>query len=272
MRHTSLLLASGLIMSACGTPAPSSNYVDATTPAPEAAPKPATTPATTIGASPVNETDPSTADEPALQETGDGFVFVWLRTGPATLSPEDSKAAFDGHFANMDRMAREGSLLVAGPLGDPRAEPDHRGIFIFDAPDVAGARELTKTDPAVVAGVFVFDAEPFRTEAPLRKLTRLEADAERDGVSGMRSYVIATCADVDAAGKAIESLVAEGLVFLSGELESNGVARALCVLDAEVVDDAREMLDYAGGGSDPGWIVSPWYGSKLIAQLPKLAR
>ena len=55
-------------------------------------------------------------------------------------------------MANIQRLAKEGKLTVAGPLqGNERS---YRGIFIFNVRTVDEARELVKTDPAIKAGIF----------------------------------------------------------------------------------------------------------------------
>ena len=53
------------------------------------------------------------------------------------------------HLKNIDRMAEEGTLVLAGPfLGDG----DLRGIYIFNVKSIEEARKLTNTDPAIQAG------------------------------------------------------------------------------------------------------------------------
>lgn len=79
-----------------------------------------------------------------------------LRRGPtwtATRTPAtDSIQA--GHMANINRMAQEGALLAAGPMGD---RGDLRGIFIFRPDSVAALRERVARDPAVRSGRLVLD-------------------------------------------------------------------------------------------------------------------
>jgi uncharacterized protein len=98
----------------------------------------------------------------AAQETPPGmpamsrYQFGLLRRGPswtATRTPAtDSIQA--GHMANIGRMAKEGVLLAAGPMGD---SGDLRGIFIFRADSIARLREQVAHDPAVQSGRLVLD-------------------------------------------------------------------------------------------------------------------
>ena len=62
------------------------------------------------------------------------------------------------HIANIERLHREGSLIMAGPMG---YDKDWRGIFILDAKDSATAASLVNTDPAVKAGRLRFELHPW---------------------------------------------------------------------------------------------------------------
>ncbi|MEZ4951001.1 MAG: YciI family protein [Saprospiraceae bacterium] len=50
---------------------------------------------------------------------------------------------------NINRMAEEGTLIVAGPFF---GNDDLRGIYIFDVRSIEEAEALTNTDPAIKAG------------------------------------------------------------------------------------------------------------------------
>lgn len=88
------------------------------------------------------------------------YVLVILRTGPNRVPDGDArKAMFAGHMANMDRLAKEGKLVLAGPFGDNDAQ--WRGLFLFAVDDIEEARELTATDPVIVEGEMVADFYPW---------------------------------------------------------------------------------------------------------------
>ena len=61
-------------------------------------------------------------------------VFLQLKTDSRSseVGKEESQKAFTGHFANMEKLADERKLLVAGPYGAPRRDPDLRGVYVFD--------------------------------------------------------------------------------------------------------------------------------------------
>ena len=58
---------------------------------------------------------------------------------------------FKGHFSNINRLAAEGKLALAGPLD---GVDGWRGLFIF-AVRHEEARRLTSTDPVISSGEMV---------------------------------------------------------------------------------------------------------------------
>ncbi len=86
------------------------------------------------------------------------YVFVILKTGEAEVNSKEKVAdIFRGHLDNINRLSKEGKLVVAGPLG--KNDKAYRGIYIFDVKTVEEAKELLKTDPAIESQLL--DAEIF---------------------------------------------------------------------------------------------------------------
>jgi uncharacterized protein YciI len=82
------------------------------------------------------------------------YVLVILKSGPARIENKELRdSLFRGHFSNMDKLAREGKLLTAGPFEDN--DNQYRGLFLFDVRTVGEAEELVKGDPTVTSGIFV---------------------------------------------------------------------------------------------------------------------
>jgi uncharacterized protein YciI len=90
------------------------------------------------------------ADERGMRH----YVLVILKTGPKRMPDgEARKEMFAGHFANIQRLAKAGKLVLAGPFGE---DPDQwRGLFVFAVPDIEAAKQLTATDPVIVNGEMV---------------------------------------------------------------------------------------------------------------------
>ncbi|HEU5162398.1 MAG TPA: YciI family protein [Thermoanaerobaculia bacterium] len=89
------------------------------------------------------------------------YVLCILKTGPndAEIKGDQRKEIFAGHFANINRLADEGKLAVAGPFG--KNDKSYRGLYIFNVATVEEAEALVVLDPAVKAGVFVADLTPW---------------------------------------------------------------------------------------------------------------
>ena len=61
-------------------------------------------------------------------------------------------------MANIQKLAGEGKLLLAGPFTDGG---DLRGIFVFRVGSTAEAQALAETDPAVRAGRLRLESHPW---------------------------------------------------------------------------------------------------------------
>jgi uncharacterized protein YciI len=86
------------------------------------------------------------ADENGMKR----YVLVILKTGVNNESDKrKSDSLFAGHMANINRLAEEGLLTVAGPLG--KNDRKYRGIFILNVKTIAEAKTLVQTDPAIKA-------------------------------------------------------------------------------------------------------------------------
>lgn len=82
------------------------------------------------------------------------YVLVVLKTGP-TRVPDGAarEAMFAGHFANIQRLADAGKLVLAGPFAQDPA--GWRGLFVLAVDSVDEARALVETDPVITQGEMV---------------------------------------------------------------------------------------------------------------------
>jgi uncharacterized protein YciI len=89
------------------------------------------------------------ADERGMRS----YVLVILKTGPKKIEDKAERAKiFEGHFANMGRLAAEKKLVVAGPLD---GKEGRRGIFVMATPDIEQAKAWVDTDPVITSGEMV---------------------------------------------------------------------------------------------------------------------
>lgn len=116
-------------------------------------------------------------DEKLAQEYGadeygmKAYVFCILKTGSNTTATKEEKTKyFEGHMANINRLAEEGKLVVAGPF--MKNERNYRGIFIFNVKTVEEAQTLVETDPAVKAKIFEVELTPWYSSAALMGISK----------------------------------------------------------------------------------------------------
>ena len=93
------------------------------------------------------------------------YVLVVLKTGPTPLpAGKQRDEMFKGHFANINRLASEGKLALAGPFD---GVDGWRGLFILAVSEVEEAKQLTATDPVVSSGEMVAEYHKYYGSAAL---------------------------------------------------------------------------------------------------------
>lgn len=110
------------------------------------------------------------------------YVLAILKTGPqdAAITDKDQRAElFAGHFSNMGRLAEDGKLVLAGPLG---GEDGRRGLFILNTPDIATAQEWVASDPTIAAGIFTVDYSKYYGSAALMQVNEVHAKIQKKGI------------------------------------------------------------------------------------------
>jgi len=115
------------------------------------------------------------ADEYGMRK----YVLVILKSGPKPMpkGPERD-AMFKGHFANMNRLAGEGKLAVAGPLD---GVDGWRGLFILAVADIEEAKTLVATDPVIAHGEMVAEYHTHYGSAALMQVNDVHARIARKG-------------------------------------------------------------------------------------------
>ncbi len=116
--------------------------------------------------------DEQLASELSADEYGMAqYVMAFLKRGPNQGQSEEEAAELQkAHLANIQRLADDGKLLLAGPFMD---DGDIRGIYIFDVTSIEEARELTATDPAIQAGRLEMELRPWFGSAAVRRVNAI---------------------------------------------------------------------------------------------------
>lgn len=100
--------------------------------------------------------------EPAKPEMVTHYI-VFLRRGPK-WTPEVTDEIRKLQAAHMDHIrksAEEGSLRMAGPIGDGG---ELRGIFVFRSASLEAAKAIAEADPMVRAGRLAIEIHPWMME------------------------------------------------------------------------------------------------------------
>jgi uncharacterized protein len=107
------------------------------------------------------------ADEYGMRK----YVFAFLKVGRNRSQDPDSTARLQqAHLKNIQRLADEGKLALAGPFLDGG---EIRGIYIFNVESIDEAMKLTETDPAIQAGRLTMELHPWYGSAALQKILEL---------------------------------------------------------------------------------------------------
>ena len=115
-------------------------------------------------------TTPATVTQAPAQTEMRLYYMVFLRRGPswtAAATPEATKVS-QGHRANIERLTKEGLMVVAGPFEGTSGDRALAGIFILRVDSMEAARGVVDSDPAVKAGRFVSEIVPWWGPASLR--------------------------------------------------------------------------------------------------------
>lgn len=76
------------------------------------------------------------------------YVLVILKTGPApTTDQQKVDSIFHGHMQNIQALASQNKLVVAGPLFEN--DQHYEGIFVLNTDNLDDAKKMLDTDPAV---------------------------------------------------------------------------------------------------------------------------
>lgn len=99
------------------------------------------------------------------------YVMAFLSRGPnRNIDKDEADKLQRAHLDNINRMAEEGKLALAGPFfGDS----DLRGIYIFNVRSIQEAEELTNTDPAIKAGSLVMELKEWYGSAAVMAVNEI---------------------------------------------------------------------------------------------------
>jgi uncharacterized protein len=102
------------------------------------------------------------------------YVLVILKKGSVALTDSAQRnTIFRGHMANINKLANEHKLVVAGPTGEN--EKNYEGIFIFNTADINEAKSWLGTDPAINSKALEGELYSFYCSAALMEVSALHS-------------------------------------------------------------------------------------------------
>lgn len=94
-------------------------------------------------------------DDNVIQATNYFVKLLGTREGWPNDMTETEQQVMEDHFAYLDRLTRQGKVLLAGPNFDPVF-----GMVILKADTESEAREIMDAEPSVLAGVHTYEMHP----------------------------------------------------------------------------------------------------------------
>lgn len=108
------------------------------------------------------------------------YVMAFLKRGPNRIQDSLKLAHLQRlHLQNIERLAEEGKLVLAGPFLD---DGDLRGIYIFNVPTVEEAKKLTESDPMIQSGHLLMELKPWYGSAALMEINALHKTLQKKNV------------------------------------------------------------------------------------------
>lgn len=123
-----------------------------------------------LPAAPAAQYDAELARSLGADERGmKSYVLVILKTGPTRVPEGEARSAmFKGHFANIERLARDKKLVFAGPLD---GVDGWRGMYVFNTGDIDIAKTWVALDPVITNGEMVGEYHKLYGSAGLMMVT-----------------------------------------------------------------------------------------------------
>lgn len=105
------------------------------------------------------------------------YVLVILKTGPKKMpAGKERDDMFKGHMANIQRLASEGKLALAGPLD---GKDGWRGLFVIAVKTIDEAKKLVETDPVIKEGEMVAEYHTYYGSAALMQVNDIHRKVQK---------------------------------------------------------------------------------------------
>jgi uncharacterized protein YciI len=183
------------------------------------------------------------------------FVFLNKKADAVQLPKEEVDKIMQGHMDNINRLAKEGKLLVAGPF------KGGGGIFILNTGNLDEARTWLSTDPGVQANRWNVEVLPYKPRiggvCPVGEnyemtnysfvrfipvADKVTASSFADILKKHEAYVKGLATNGDVVTEGIFGDEEGGILIMKGELTQNVVDQDPGVLEGLVHADRKTLF------------------------------
>ena len=106
------------------------------------------------------------------------YYFVILKTGPAGITDSARlDSIFRGHMKNIQWLASQNKLVVAGPLG--KNDKAYEGIFVLNTDSKTEAEKMLETDTAIKMKLLTAEYYPLYSSAALQQISGIHKTIEK---------------------------------------------------------------------------------------------
>lgn len=106
------------------------------------------------------------------------YYLVLLKTGPVKITDKAKlDSIFTGHMKNIQMLAFQNKLVVAGPLG--KNDNNYEGIFVLNTDNKKEAEAMIETDTAVHSKVLTAEYYLLYGSASLQQIPDLHKKIEK---------------------------------------------------------------------------------------------
>ena len=106
------------------------------------------------------------------------YVLVILKQGSANITDKKIRdSIFGGHMANIQKLASENKLVLAGPMDEN--DNHYEGIFVFNTASITEAKQWLSTDPALQVKSLDADLYAWYCTAALQQIPELHKKVQK---------------------------------------------------------------------------------------------
>ncbi len=106
------------------------------------------------------------------------YYLVLLKTGPTVISDKAKlDSIFSGHMKNIQWLASQNKLVLAGPLG--KNDNNYEGIFILNTDNKKEAVGMIETDRAVHSKILTAEYYMYYGSASLQQIPEMHNKIQR---------------------------------------------------------------------------------------------